>query len=965
MTTETDVKKTKNITNNEKVFTNLEQYILSRHLGELAKFNEGLARPIAKGGKGEFKYCTFRQVNGPGSQLINRLRGIDDLSVFYNIKASTLSLLQPKIRLYKIQYADYSVLPNGEVDQSSVRSLPVPCYKEFKFSDNFGVETAASVNDYLSYESTKPSFRNVGLYGFTMTQDGETHGTIENNIECKLELKFKSLKDLNASPPGEPKLKYTDLILWPPARITKGAETYNPKYYEIKALIGYTAPERKQLEALHLSQREVSAIRDIEKMNQIVSLGMYDYDIKISENGVVAVTVSFRGRLETVIGSNQVNIFQDSIRIGESGQFELEKKAKSEMNISHVYKTATTIKALYKALNEARCTGKCSEKKTLKDLTEKDPLFSLLVKEGVRSSQATGTDREKLAAAGLKIAGSKGKLKVKAAAAGEKYYEWFKRLDNIKLTLGHLKKKVGAFKQDIYVGFIDALVQTHNIKATPPEKRSFDLPPTRVFCATANPEDVVKSIGVLRKTRRKPEEGEGETSEDPTKVGEMEVSQSELEKALKRFNKDVAEGDVGFTFGRCKPIDLSNLKIQNEAAGAVVGADGIEAESKSAEAAADTEGAPDTKPPKGNAPSWMHNGNYKFYFVYLGDIIELACKNARLGALDFGDLETKAGRNATIFPWKEYKKVKEQDGAPSYPLVNARILLGPLEYVNEEGNIQTTNLAKMPISFAYFRSWFTDKLVKRRRTQMPLGAFFASLINDLVIPALGIDMPQSFKVPHTRASIISITLPGEVAPGTHRICGKNVPNTVEALPEKREIYTESAEFKKYLRKIVGKRESESMLQTSYDYLLLYVTSFKDVTDRNADPAIDIKDGIYHFNIGSDMGLLRSMEFNKVNIPFLAELRSSQAEEQGIDQMQQLKLPYDTNVNLVGTSLFTPGMYYYVNPSLAGLGSVKDASSLAYQMNLGGYHLIGKVSTRISPGRFETQIIGTQTAQGKI
>ena len=81
-------------------------------------------------------------------------------------------------------------------------------------------------------------------------------------------------------------------------------------------------------------------------------------------------------------------------------------------------------------------------------------------------------------------------------------------------------------------------------------------------------------------------------------------------------------------------------------------------------------------------------------------------------------------------------------------------------------------------------------------------------------------------------------------------------------------------------------------------------------------------------------------------------------------MQQLKLPYDTNLSLVGTSLFTPGMYYYVNPSLAGLGSVRDAASLAYQMNLGGYHLIQQVSTQIAPGRFDTEIIGTQTAQGK-
>ena len=113
-----------------------------------------------------------------------------------------------------------------------------------------------------------------------------------------------------------------------------------------------------------------------------------------------------------------------------------------------------------------------------------------------------------------------------------------------------------------------------------------------------------------------------------------------------------------------------------------------------------------------------------------------------------------------------------------------------------------------------------------------------------------------------------------------------------------------------------------------------------------------------------MGLLKKMKFSKVNLPQLAELRSEQAAEQGVDQLEQLKFPYNTDLDLIGTSLFTPGMFYYVNPSLAGLGSVEDAASLAYKMNLGGYHLIGRVQTRLESGRFVTTIKGTQTAQGK-
>ena len=290
-----EAKKKEKTINNDRVNNNLEQYILTQNLKELTGMYDSQVK-----NKEEFKYCTFRQVNGPGSQLINRLRGINDLSVFYRIKTSTLSLLQPKIRLYKVQYEDFKRKPSGQVDQSSITALPVPCYKEFKFSDNFGVETAASVQDYLNYESTKPSFRNVGLTSFTMLQNGETHGAIENNIECKLELKFKSLKDLNASPPGEPRLKYVDLILWPPSKITKGAETYNAKHYEIKALLGYTAPDEKQLRALNLPVEEINAIRDIEKMNQITETGKYNVSPSWSPDGKFIAYASKREGVSSI-----------------------------------------------------------------------------------------------------------------------------------------------------------------------------------------------------------------------------------------------------------------------------------------------------------------------------------------------------------------------------------------------------------------------------------------------------------------------------------------------------------------------------------------------------------------------------------------------------------------------------------------------------------------------------------------
>tara|TARA_R110000751_G_scaffold275383_1_gene376258 strand:+ start:235 stop:816 length:582 start_codon:yes stop_codon:yes gene_type:complete len=187
----------------------------------------------------------------------------------------------------------------------------------------------------------------------------------------------------------------------------------------------------------------------------------------------------------------------------------------------------------------------------------------------------------------------------------------------------------------------------------------------------------------------------------------------------------------------------------------------------------------------------------------------------------------------------------------------------------------------------------------------------------------------------------------------------------EILPLKRVINTESGEFKQdYFSKVSQPQPSETMMKTSFDYFLVYITAAHDITERRGQPAEDNKEGIYHFNIGSDTGLLKKMSFSKVAIKNLAELRSEQAIEQGADHLNQLTIPYNTSLTMVGNPLFTPGMFYYVNPSMAGLGSIEDAGSLSYKLNLGGYHVIMKVRTTLTSGKYETVVEGTQTAQGR-
>ena len=532
------------------------------------------------------------------------------------------------------------------------------------------------------------------------------------------------------------------------------------------------------------------------------------------------------------------------------------------------------------------------------------------------------------------------------------YYAWFKNKINVQRLLATMKKQVGDFKNQIFMSFVDQLVAGDGRK---------DSPRTRVFCAIPESTEIETYVTMTDLAGVDGGAGAEASGMATTEEGAMEIEQRNAQLQVDTLTNAISDNKVSLKFGRCEDIasDLRALseKLQNDLSPSV----GVPAANAAAEAADGEAG--ESKDPA-HAWSTAKDGEYMFYFLYLGDIIELACKNAGLSALNFPNSDITKD---SIFPWTRYVGADEEGKLEDNPLVNARILLGPMEYIGEDTKIKKMNLSRMPISFRNFRAWFMRKVMGRRKTQMPLGSFLSSLVNDLVIPSLTAGMPEK-RLPHNaRANIISITLPGKIKGDEPQqtICGESYDSPIEeALPLRRVLDVNSPLFEReYMRLVREPRSSESMIKTSFDYLLIYVTAHVDIVNRTGDPSIDVDDGIYHFSIGSDQGLLRSMDFARVPIPGFAEMRSEQMERPMVvgdrSNIEQLKFPHNSDVHLIGTSLFVPGMYYYVNPSLAGLGSVESAASIAYQLNLGGYHMIQQVSTEISPGKFVTKVVGIQ------
>ena len=896
-----DVRTKEKATSSNVETSNFEQAILTRNIDKAVNYftaNQNL-----------FNYRTFRQVNGDGAQLVNRLRGVDNLDVFYKIKSSVLSLMRPKIRLYKVTYENF-VSVEGRPDQGKTTVLPQPRYREIKFSDTIGTERVASAQDYLKYESTKPSWRNVGLKSFSVERDGRIAGPAQRDIDCSLTLTFKSLKDLQASPPGEPSpeqggLRYVDLITWAPGRIDKETETYNPKHYEIKVLLGYTAPSGDQLRNLNLSESDIEAIRNIEKLNTMIALGLYNYDLKINDDGSVHLDAKYRGRIETALGSNQVSVFSNK---------------KAGHNISNVLRILAFLNSLGVQLNKPSCKDDaCEARKTLKSFIEEDSFFASVIKE--EFSDGGKVKRE----TGIKQKGSK---LIATTSGPTNVYNFFKETDNILRLQANLVKKAGLYKKESLKSFVDQLIVGND----DPGAHG-----TRLFCINVGPQEVQGAINILEDTTDTPGIAK---PKDQLNLDEVQSSSTTA----------IAKGSVDIKIDRCHqlPVDVAGLsKKMGQDIGTALQ---IESEGKDKKA-----GDKPAEDPARASIRGFSGKSHKFYFVYLGDIMELACKNAGIGKLDLKSGETIRNEGFPIYNEQGY--YDENMAGLGYPLQNTRILLGPLEYKNKDNKIKAINLAQFPISFNLFRSWFINKIVRPNALQLSLGSFMALIMRDLVMPSLGIGMPKNFRAPKTRQNFVSMTLPGKQS-----TTGK----LEETLPKRQILNLDSSLFQEqYFSKLKSSaRSSESMIKTSFDYLLIHVSTYLDIAKRRGIPADDLRDGIYHFNIGSDMGLLKKMNFKKVNIKGIAEARSAENEILGTDAIDQLKFPYNSDLVLVGTTLFTPGMYYYVNPSLAGLGSIEDSTSLAYKLNLGGYHLVLKTKITMTPQKFETTIVGFQVAQAE-
>lgn len=247
---------------------------------------------------------------------------------------------------------------------------------------------------------------------------------------------------------------------------------------------------------------------------------------------------------------------------------------------------------------------------------------------------------------------------------------------------------------------------------------------------------------------------------------------------------------------------------------------------------------------------------------------------------------------------------------------SVNIVLGPLRYKDK-----IINLAKLPISVQHFSNWFTENVIKQVKETYYLWDFIQDVVNSLIVPQMVENNFSSEQFPELNITMTTVL--------------SNKPL------EKGLIYSD-VELSNYISR--GYKIGEEV----FPYLVIYSRVLNYPT-RTADPIEDSKDGIYHFEIGKNKGIIKGINFSKVDFPKLRDARLTGNELNRAGKV--LREVYNCKITAIGNPLFIPGVLFYFDGSYLG----PNGKNVTQVLGMGGYYMVTNVTYKFSPGKYDIEV----------
>ena len=321
---------------------------------------------------------------------------------------------------------------------------------------------------------------------------------------------------------------------------------------------------------------------------------------------------------------------------------------------------------------------------------------------------------------------------------------------------------------------------------------------------------------------------------------------------------------------------------------------------------------------KSNAPD-----SYHIDYVFLGDYLESLLYNSKR---NLSEAIVKIQR--TIL--RPESKVKPLQQALKN-LETFKVLFGSLVLKTGKTKAVTVNLADIPISLKLLQQYFFDNVEQQYQTKYTIQRFLDDMVNIIIPRAIQGHAYKDAPFLPEGITVRSMSITGE---NVSKLSASDIDVDVDDLPD-------------FLKRARKKKKRDEI-----DYYVVYAqSSKKDSTGLSGNVRKDSRNGIYHFHLGKNKGMLKSISFSQSAVPFRKEALIVES----VSLYDELKMPYTANISMVGNGLFLPGAVVYVDPTSVGFGDPRNKRSAASRLGIGGYYIVLGVNTVLSGGTMSTSL----------
>lgn len=317
--------------------------------------------------------------------------------------------------------------------------------------------------------------------------------------------------------------------------------------------------------------------------------------------------------------------------------------------------------------------------------------------------------------------------------------------------------------------------------------------------------------------------------------------------------------------------------------------------------------------------------NKNVSYVYIGDIVESVCHHLAKG-MDEAIKEAK-DRSSTKDMTKEIEVLEESKKS----LRSMKILFSTVPINTGRGKNKYVNIADIPIDISILGKYFFDEIEQMSKHKFSVKVFLDDLCCKLIHASLSSNIVSDVPAIASNIEIRSLLVTG---PKSDKMDNSRVEVDVDDLPD---FHTTSKSIRS---------------DSDNDYYIVYSESTESASSGlKGNMRDDIRNGIYHLQIGKNRGMLKNVSFSKFDIPGRREALMIES----VSLFDQLKMPYTAQISMFGNNFFLPGMMIYLNPSSIGFGDPRSKNSAAFQLGLGGYYQIISVNTSFDGSTFNTDL----------